>query len=712
MTWIGWHSAPLSRGVLALLLALIAGEAEARTFVLRADGSGDVPTFQAGVDSLRSRLDTLSVLPGHYEEDVVGTGEMTIVCPSGPELTRLTSLRLRGSYDGLEVHGLQVAHALAEGGSIRFENCWFSESSRFVADSKCELTRCRFTGTTEFPYMGRILNSEFQGDVRFFSDSGIVVDSCLFVHARVHCSPRGGGSTWLQHSTFTGSSVRVGGTPATTIRGCSFANADSAIVVLHEVIYATLRVFDCNFENILGPAILGVDFGFAVIEVADSKFMRCGSALRLQGSGRPNARLHRSTMRSMASDGVVIDVTRVAAILDSLVIEDCGGDGLRIQAPESSYEGDLECVGSVFRGNHGDGLSLRLGGAWNDSAKVLSCVAEANGANGITVQLGSGSGLLAGNTSVRNAGTGIAATLTSAVGAIAIERNLVVGNDGGGVAGEGRQDSLRAAFNDAWMNEGDAYAGVRHVGDNLTVDPQFCDPLAGDYRVASSSPCAPSGPHGQIGAFGVGCEFMSVPVDVQPRGGQAINLHSNAHVEAAILAHRLFDPQRVDPATVRLAGAPPSPRGKTSSQMRDVNQDGIADLLLTFNVRDLNLADDVAVLEGHTFDGVSFRGSDAVELRGASQTSLEEGSESPTRLAIVPIRALGRLTLLVELPTPSPATVEMFDVAGRRVLSRDLFELGPGRHRLELQEGLAPGLYLVRLRQGPKTVGAKAVLLQ
>jgi hypothetical protein len=48
------------------------------------------------------------------------------------------------------------------------------------------------------------------------------------------------------------------------------------------------------------------------------------------------------------------------------------------------------------------------------------------------------------------------------------------------------------------------------------------------------------------------------------------------------------------------------------------------------------------------------------------------------------------------------ASLELFDVAGRRLTSRDLGSLGTGRHAVELgiASRLAPGIYLVRLRQG------------
>ena len=51
------------------------------------------------------------------------------------------------------------------------------------------------------------------------------------------------------------------------------------------------------------------------------------------------------------------------------------------------------------------------------------------------------------------------------------------------------------------------------------------------------------------------------------------------------------------------------------------------------------------------------------------------------------------------------ASLELVDVAGRRIVAREVGSLGEGRHTLNLGAGrhLAPGLYLVRLRQGVRS---------
>jgi hypothetical protein len=58
-----------------------------------------------------------------------------------------------------------------------------------------------------------------------------------------------------------------------------------------------------------------------------------------------------------------------------------------------------------------------------------------------------------------------------------------------------------------------------------------------------------------------------------------------------------------------------------------------------------------------------------------------------------------------------PASLEVLDVAGRRVLARDLGSVAPGRHVVALGSKLAPGVYLVRLRQGGQLAVTRGVVM-
>ncbi|MEO5618121.1 MAG: T9SS type A sorting domain-containing protein [Candidatus Eisenbacteria bacterium] len=64
------------------------------------------------------------------------------------------------------------------------------------------------------------------------------------------------------------------------------------------------------------------------------------------------------------------------------------------------------------------------------------------------------------------------------------------------------------------------------------------------------------------------------------------------------------------------------------------------------------------------------------------------------------------LWLSFSLPGSAAASLSLVDIAGRVVQSREVGELGAGRHRVNLAEGvqLAPGVYVVVLRQGGRVL--------
>jgi hypothetical protein len=66
------------------------------------------------------------------------------------------------------------------------------------------------------------------------------------------------------------------------------------------------------------------------------------------------------------------------------------------------------------------------------------------------------------------------------------------------------------------------------------------------------------------------------------------------------------------------------------------------------------------------------------------------------------------------LADASPARLELMDVSGRQVFSREVGNLGPGEHvvRASGARSLVPGIYLVRLTQGGHTLTAKAATIR
>jgi hypothetical protein len=72
------------------------------------------------------------------------------------------------------------------------------------------------------------------------------------------------------------------------------------------------------------------------------------------------------------------------------------------------------------------------------------------------------------------------------------------------------------------------------------------------------------------------------------------------------------------------------------------------------------------------------------------------------------------LTVAFSLPSSSPARLELLDLAGRKIIARDVGALGPGSHVVNLAEGraLPAGVYLIRLTQGSRSAMSRAVVLR
>ena len=72
------------------------------------------------------------------------------------------------------------------------------------------------------------------------------------------------------------------------------------------------------------------------------------------------------------------------------------------------------------------------------------------------------------------------------------------------------------------------------------------------------------------------------------------------------------------------------------------------------------------------------------------------------------------LTVAFSLPTREPATLELLDIAGRRILLRPVGAYGPGDHVVRLGDGrrFPAGIYLLRLTQGKRSVTRKTVVVQ
>ncbi|MEK7151441.1 MAG: hypothetical protein AAB784_01855, partial [Patescibacteria group bacterium] len=109
-------------------------------------------------------------------------------------------------------------------------------------------------------------------------------------------------------------------------------------------------------------------------------------------------------------------------------------------------------------------------------------------------------------------------------------------------------------------------------------------------------------------------------VDIKPGTyPNTINLGSKGAVSVAVFSTTDFDATTIDPRTVTLANASIKRKsnGAAMYSFEDVNGDGLLDLVVHFDKKDLQLSetDTVANLVGYMFDGTEVIGSDSIVVK-------------------------------------------------------------------------------------------------
>lgn len=124
--------------------------------------------------------------------------------------------------------------------------------------------------------------------------------------------------------------------------------------------------------------------------------------------------------------------------------------------------------------------------------------------------------------------------------------------------------------------------------------------------------------------------------------------------------------------------------------------------------------EDVAVRAGARYEyrlelrgpqGTVFAGEAWVDVPAAARFALT---------GVMPNPSARGLDIMFSLGEEKGARLELYDVAGRRLLAREVGDLGPGEHRVRIadQGQLAAGVYTVRLVQGGRHASVRAVVVQ
>ena len=103
-----------------------------------------------------------------------------------------------------------------------------------------------------------------------------------------------------------------------------------------------------------------------------------------------------------------------------------------------------------------------------------------------------------------------------------------------------------------------------------------------------------------------------------------------------------------------------------------------------------------------------------IVVGGVEQFLAEQWVEIPLRAALAlrrvwPNPAVSELNVSFTLADRAPATIELMDVAGRRVSSVEVGAMGPGAHRVTLAHvaRMPAGIYTVRLRGNGRSLMAR-----
>jgi outer membrane protein assembly factor BamB len=273
---------------------------------------------------------------------------------------------------------------------------------------------------------------------------------------------------------------------------------------------------------------------------------------------------------------------------------------------------DVDILPATFSNDFSDGVTY--GTIVNRGDQVLTIVDAPNSADGVLITAGLTGGSVPAEISI----AGGASTLSLQPG-----DQLIVTH--GSVILHVLAGTVEATF---VADSGEVATASLAAGNELTFEPEsfvFSAPATNTETVQILV-------NGSEIDVGSGQSVRSVQIDVIPGStSNTLNLASNGVISVAILSTAGFDAHTVDVASLLFAGA-----HATQSSFKDINQDGILDLVVNFRTQDTTLrslyehliADDInedgvldsshetasVSLSGLCQDGTAILGADAMDL--------------------------------------------------------------------------------------------------
>ena len=119
-------------------------------------------------------------------------------------------------------------------------------------------------------------------------------------------------------------------------------------------------------------------------------------------------------------------------------------------------------------------------------------------------------------------------------------------------------------------------------------------------------------------------------------------------------------------------------------------------------------------LDVHAGESLRYRLSTPAGAIAGSEAGARVPATSRLELRSVRLEpTTGLLTVSLVLPDAAPARLELFDLTGRRIASRDVGALGAGEHQVSLGDaGLPPGMLFARLMSRGLVLGSRTAVLR
>ncbi|HKQ57275.1 MAG TPA: choice-of-anchor Q domain-containing protein [Candidatus Eisenbacteria bacterium] len=245
------------------------------------------------------------------------------------------------------------------------------------------------------------------------------------------------------------------------------------------------------------------------------------------------------------------------------------------------------------------------------------------------------------------------------------------------------------------------------ISGNLSVDPAFANRPGRDLHLTMHSPAVDAG--SPVLAPDMDFDGLPRPIDGNSDGQPVVDMGAYELGLPTPVVAALVEAS-VGPAGVTLIWHLPAESGPVTLYRRQSTEDWTALSLLDRDGTGRVSYQDRAVLPGASYRyRLGIVGGD-----GETMTPEVEVLVPVFAIALhgtVPNPSSGRpLMASFTLASGDDATLELFDVAGRQIARREVGSLGTGYHVVPMVSGLDPGVYLVRLTQGPKSIQRKAVV--